>query len=121
MRSMMQVYVKGSREAVMLYEKAFDAKLKYEYLDDDGNYFHAELDILGQVVAISESNDDESFTGNTMQFCFHFGEEYKEYVEKAYNVLSEGAQILIPLGPCSYSSQMISFIDKFGVNWCLFV
>lgn len=31
LRSMMQVYVKGSAEAVQLYQKAFDAKLISEH------------------------------------------------------------------------------------------
>ena len=35
-RSMMQVYVKGSNEAISTYEKAFDARLIASYKNDDG-------------------------------------------------------------------------------------
>jgi PhnB protein len=117
---MMQVYVKGSAEAIQLYQKAFDATLVSEYQNDDGSYMHAELDVFGQILALSESTEKKSVTGNTMQFCLHFGEANKELVEKAFKVLEKDAHILIPLGPCFYSSSMVSFIDKFGVSWCLF-
>ncbi len=120
LRSMMQVYVKGSAEAVQLYQKAFDAKLISEHKNDDGSYMHAELDVFGQILALSESREEKNITGNTMQFCLHFGEADKGLVEKAFHVLEQDAQILFPLGPCFFSSSMVGFIDKFGVNWCLF-
>lgn len=116
----MQVYVKGSTEAVQLYQKAFGAKLICDYRNDDGSYMHAELDVFGQILALSESEDEKSITGNTMQFCLHFGEADKDLVEKAFAVLEQDAQILVPLGPCSFSSCMVCLIDKFGVSWCLF-
>lgn len=92
-----------------------------EYKDDQGNYTHVELDLFGQVFSLSESQEDSISVGNTMQFCLHLGEEHKKYVEKAFNVLKEDAEIITPLGPSSYSSMMVSFIDKFGIYWCLFV
>jgi PhnB protein len=45
---MMQVYAVGSREAAELYQKAFDATLVAEYPADDGNYYHAELNVYGR-------------------------------------------------------------------------
>lgn len=120
LRSMMQVYVKDSVKAVQLYQKAFDAKLISEHKNDDGSYIHAELDVFGQILALSESREEKNITGNTMQFCLHFGEANKELVEKAFRVLEQDAQIFSPLGPCFFSSCMVSFIDKFGVSWCIF-
>lgn len=119
-RSMMQVYVKGSVEAVQLYQKAFAAKLVSEQKNNDGTYLHAELDVFGQIVALSESREEKSITGNTMQFCLQFGEADKELVEKAFRVLEQDARILIPLGPCFFSPCMVGFVDRFGVSWCLF-
>jgi PhnB protein len=118
---MMQVYVRGSAEAVQSYQKAFGATLMSEYKNDDGNYLHAELNVFGQVLAVSELQEDMAVTGNTMQFCLHFGEADKEWVEKAFRVLEAGARIVCPLGPCPFSPCMVCFIDRFGVNWCLFV
>lgn len=126
LRSMMQVYVKGSKEAVALYQKAFDAKLISEYKNDDGSYYHSELDVYGQILAVSEASysgtfaDEARTTGNIMQFCLHFGDEEIENVKKSFEILKTDSQILFPLGPCDYSKCLVDLIDKFGVRWCLF-
>ncbi len=126
-RSMMQAYVTRSDEAVALYQKAFDAVLISSYLNEDGTFYHSELDIQGEILAIAERNseyaivDEEMLTGNVMQFCLHYGEGNAEKVQKAYEILKTDAKILIPLAPCEYSSLMTDFIDKFGIRWCLFV
>lgn len=122
-RSMMQVYVKGSREAVELYVKAFHATLGFHVKNSDDSYYHSELDICGHILAIAEANDgmEKRITGNTMQFCLHYGEGNEKQLKEAYEVLKEGSEILFPLGPCDYSSLSADFIDKYGVRWCLFV
>lgn len=43
LRSMMQVYVKGSIEAVTLYQKAFNADILAVYPNDNGGYMHSEM------------------------------------------------------------------------------
>jgi len=122
-RAMMQVYVKGSGEAVEIYLKAFNGTLGFNVKSSDDTFYHAELDICGNILAIAETNDDmdKIITGNTMQFCFHYGEGNEDMVKRAYEVLKEGSEILFPLGPCDFSSLFTDFIDKFGVRWCLFV
>jgi PhnB protein len=121
-RTMMQIYVKGSDSAVGLYQKAFDAELVASYPHSDGTFMHAELNVYGQILAISEAlKSEERITGTTMQFCLHFGEGKEELVKKAYNILKDDAKILYPLSPCEYSKLMVDFIDKYGVRWCIFV
>lgn len=126
-RSMMQAYVIRSDEAVALYQKAFGATLIASYPNSDGTFFHAELDIQGEILAVSERNSeyaikgDETITGNAMQFCFHYGEGNDDMVRKAYEVLRKDAKILMPLAPCEWSSLMTDLIDKYGIRWCLFV
>ena len=116
----MQIYVKGSAEAIKFYQKAFDAPLVAAYQNDDGTYMHAELDVYGQILAVSEEDSNRTF-GNRMQFCLHFQSDEKDKVTKAYNVLAENAlEICDPLGPCSYSPHMASLIDRFGIFWCIF-
>lgn len=126
LRSMMQAYVKGSDKAVPLYQKAFDATLISSYLNSDGTYYHSELDIQGEILSVAENNSeysfgDETITGNTMQFCLHYGEGNEDMVRKAYEVLKDGATIHMPLAPCEFSPLMADLIDKFGIRWCLFV
>lgn len=53
-----------------------------------------------------------------MQFCFHFGEEY---VRKAYEVRKEDAVICTQPAPCDFSTYQFVAVDRFGVNWCIFV
>ncbi|HBE85720.1 MAG TPA: hypothetical protein DDW53_10305 [Lachnoclostridium sp.] len=57
-RSMMQAYVTRSDEAVALYQKAFDAALISSYPNSDGTYYHAELDIQGEILAVAEINSE---------------------------------------------------------------
>lgn len=125
-RAMMGAYVRKSDKAAETYQKAFNAKIVSSYLNEDGTYFHCELDVYGQILAIAERNetlyskDEETNTGNVMQFCLHFKEEESDLVHKAYDVLSEDAQILYPLGECEFSKIMVDLIDKYGVRWCIF-
>ena len=120
-RSMMQVYVKNSAEALTFYQWAFDAKVLCVYPNDDGALMHSELDIEGQIFAISEQLDSESLPGNTMQFCLHYGEGREATVKKAYEILKAEAQIICPLQPCDFSPLMAALIDKYGVYWCIFL
>ena len=120
-RSMMQVYVKGSDKAAKFYQNAFDARLIVCYPNPDGTLMHAELDVYGQVLALSELRKDSPITGNTMQFCLHFGEGQELTVKKIHDALIEGAEVCCPLGPCEFSPLMFGLIDQFGVNWCVFV
>ena len=121
-RSMMQVHVKGSNEAVEFYQKAFDAELIASHLNSDGTFYHSELDVYGQILAVSEAaNGEVPTTGTTMQFCLQFGKGNEDVLQKAYDVLKDGADIRVPLGLCDYSPLMASLVDKFGVWWCLFI
>jgi PhnB protein len=125
-RSMMQAYVIRSDKAVALYQKAFDAVLISSYPNEDGTFFHSELDIQGEILAVAERSssyaiEGNTVTGNVMQFCLHYGEGNEDRVRKAYEVLKEDAKILMPLAPCEFSPLMTDFIDKFGIRWCLFV
>jgi uncharacterized glyoxalase superfamily protein PhnB len=122
-RTLMQIYTKGSTEAVKMYQKAFDAVLGYNVKNEDGTFYHSELDVYGQIISVAERpvKDDTGITGNTMQFCLQFSEGEEHLVKKAYDVLTDNGDILVPLGPCDYSSYMTDFIDKFGVRWCLFI
>ena len=119
-RSLMQVLVKGSVEALEFYKKAFNAEVISTYLNDDGTFMHAELNVYGQVLALSEI-DNDVHVGNTMMFCFHFEPGDEDKIRIAYEVLKEDAIHCTPLGPCDYSSCQFMLLDKFGVNWCLFV
>ena len=119
MRSKFQLYLKGCDEAIELYKKAFDATVDAIHRDSDGKaIMHAEIKVFGQCIAFME-RDTESITGNTMQLSFV--ELNEEIIRKAYEVLKDGAKIELSLGPCEWTSCIFSLVDKFGVNWLLYV
>jgi PhnB protein len=118
----MQVYVRGSAQALALYQKAFGGELAAAYANPDGSLMHSELDLGGQILAVSEAaRGAEPITGSTMQFCLHFGKGCEGRVRRAHDALKDGAMVLFPLGPCEYSPLMSDLIDRFGVRWCIFV
>ena len=124
-RSMMQVYVKESGNALAFYQRTFDAKVKCDHRNADGTVAHAELDVYGQVFAIMELPEGEAVTGNTMQFCLHFGKGKEALVKRIYEALKEDCIALTaPItgpGECPWSPCLFGLIDQFGVNWCIFV
>ena len=119
-RTLMQVYVKGSDKALAVYKEAFGAEVVAEYKHDDGTYMHAELFVHGQIIAVSEATEP-MVVGNTMQFCLHYGEGHEAEIERAYAMLKVGGDVISPPGACSFSPLMACVIDRFGVNWCLFI
>lgn len=122
-RAFLQIYTINSVEAVEFYKRAFDATLGYHVKSEDGSYYHAELEVYGQVIAVAEKDKtiSRNETGNTLQYCLHFEEGEEESVKKAYEVLKEGAKINVPLGPCEFANMMTDLTDKFAVRWCLFL
>lgn len=120
-RSMLQIFVKGSDKALEFYRNVFDAKVLCTYSNSDGTLMYSELNVFGQILAISELIDENVIIGNTMMFCLHFGKGKEAIVQKIYDALKDEANIISPLGPCSYSPLEADLIDKFGVRWCVFV
>ena len=119
-RSMLQVFVNDSEQAVAVYQKAFHAQLLCAYPYETGGYMHAELDVYGQTLAVSEIQET-LVTGNTMMMCLHMGEGHENEILHAYSVLKDGAENITPPGPCAFSSCKFNLVDRFGVYWCMFI
>ena len=121
-RTMLQLYLKNCDAAIALYVKAFGATVDAIHRNPQTNLIaHAEITVFGQCVSFMEC-ESEVVVGNTMQFCFHFGEGgHEATIQKAYDVLKDGAKIEMPLGACEWSPCIFSLVDRFGVNWLLFV
>ena len=121
LRTLFQCYVRDSLAAVESYRAAFGATLVTQTLSPEGVNVHTELDLGGQILALSELADSEPVTGSTMELCLHFRADEKDLVLRAFEALKSGATVLYPPGPVFYSEFMTEFIDRFGVRWCLFV
>ena len=134
LRSMMQVFVTDSVNALEFYQKAFNAPLRCRYVDETGTIVqHSELDLFGQAFAISDVSMTTSASspsiakGNNMMFCLEFGEgvENEAIVRGIFEVLKEGAVNwdgdAPVLASCDYSSLQMSIVDKYGVVWCIYI
>lgn len=117
-------------EAIELYKKAFDAKVKVllRYSDADekdldlpfsdtilNKVYHCEMMIGDQRIMFSDNFDIE-ITRNTSEFLL-ITYNTPEEVKRAYEILKEGSTIIYPLKSTTYSSCFVSLIDKFGFRW----
>jgi PhnB protein len=118
-------------QAIELYKNAFDAEvnvfMRYSDADPqdwrpgDGDsqvlayVYHAEIVIGGQRLILSDSTGDDAPRGNSLSLVVAF--ETPDAVKAAYDIISEGANIVAPMKSTTYSSCFVSLIDKFGMRW----
>lgn len=119
-------------EAMTLYEKAFGATTRFmmSYKDADKQdwdkpltydqknmIYHAEMFIGDQRIMFADIIEFEISKGTSLSLTITF--ENAENVKKAYEVLKEGSTIVYPMVSTTYSSCLVSLIDKFGIRWAL--
>lgn len=121
LRSLFQCYIRDSFAAIDAYQKAFGATQVAQVLSPEGVNVHTELDLGGQILALSELTGSEPVSGTTMEFCLQFRADERELVLRAFEALKSGATVIFPPGPVFYSEYMTEFVDRFGIRWCLFV
>lgn len=116
MRFAFQVYTSDSVGAVEAYCDAFGASLGYNVIDENGDYFHAELMLPEHGCFLAVSSGDGA-PCRTMQFSVNFGKENDAALKHAYEVLSRGGTVHYELGPCDWNEKMADVTDRFGVRW----
>ena len=126
-------------QAIALYEKAFGAKVKEKltYADmnpaDLGSGYKAEhKDLIGwseikigrQTLSLADNydavqNSSTEIPGNSflIDLLIHFDSD--EELKAAYEILSDGATVTVPLCSQTYCSLTCALIDKFGGRWQL--
>ena len=117
-RSMMQVYIKNSGEAVEFYQNVFGTEVLVYGKHENGTIVHAEQNIFGQIFAFCETPETESVTGNTMQFCLDFDAEQEGLVREIIEKLGDGGKLTYY--DVDWSSIMADITDRYGVRWCVF-
>lgn len=109
------LYVKNSVEAVELYKEVFGLELGYHVKNPDGTFFHSELLKNGQeflsVVEAVNDNIQEQIVHLSMIF------DNEAEVHRAYDLLSDGGTVKIPIGPMPWTPCAAEVVDKFGVLW----
>ena len=120
------------KNAIKLYERAFNTKVDFilhysdakkedfniELNENEKNYiYHAEMKIGNQRIMFSDVMTFKIIQGNSIFLTITF--ETKEEVENTFNILKENGEILIPLRKTTYSSNVGTLIDKYGIRWGL--
>ncbi len=124
-----QVYVKGSAEAAALYQQAFGATLGYHVKNSDGSFFHAELEVEGRgFLAVSEADAEigRLVLGAVTPQRYppmNFGVTLADAdaVQQAFDALSDGGVVLLPVSKLPWSDCCANVVDRFGVFWYLSV
>jgi PhnB protein len=119
-------------EAMLLYEKAFGASIKFIFRYSDAQesdwnkpltdeqknmVYYAEMFIGSHRIMFSDIIEFDIMKGTTIFLVLTF--EDADSVKKAYEILKEGCTIVFPMRSYSYSSCEVNFIDKFGIRWGL--
>lgn len=123
------LYIRNTIEAVAFYKEAFGMTLGYHERFPDGTYMHAELHRDGhEVFAVSESHNDalvEILLASTLKesrptMSYGINFDSAEEVAKAYSMLAECGNVLLPLGSLPWSACCAEVVDKFGVYWYIY-
>ena len=119
------------REAIHMYEKAFNGKInclitygesndpEYALLNENqkNHIYHSELSVGSQRIIMSDLVDGDI----EFQVCYSnfltVMLDTKEEVQKAYEIMKEGSKTIYQMEATPYSSCRVVFIDKFGIRW----
>jgi predicted 3-demethylubiquinone-9 3-methyltransferase (glyoxalase superfamily) len=84
----------------------------------EGTVVKASFSVAGQTVMCIDSHVSHAFTFTPASSLFVECEDEAE-LERAYAVLIEGGQALMPLGDYGFSRRFGWVNDRFGVSWQL--
>ena len=111
--------IKNCNEAIEFYKKAFGAIEKLQLLMPDGRIAHAEIEIEGSLLMMSEENPDwgthspESLGGSPITLSL-----YVKDVDKSYKrALEAGAKEVMPVKNEFYGDRTGQLLDPFGYKW----
>jgi PhnB protein len=125
--------VPKAKEAIELYKKVFDAKLVSHEpfskemgdqmgFSDDFDYpnstMHAELDISGSDIYMSDSDSPEQIPKGNVEVVLSL--DNLQQIESFYkNAKDSGAEIIMELQKTFWGAHFTRFRDSFGVGWQL--
>ncbi|MGL4606096.1 MAG: VOC family protein [Eubacteriaceae bacterium] len=121
-----------SKEAIKHYEDIFKTKCEgmmlYGDMPSDGNFpmsestkalvMNASIVIHGMKIMFSDIPEGMGMThivGNNITIVVELKDE--EQLTKEFNLLSEGGEVIMPLGKTFWSDKYGYLVDKFGVGW----
>lgn len=116
------IAIKGAREALEFYKKAFGAEERFMLPGPDGRVMHAEMTIGGSIVMLAEEYSEcpgprspQTLGGTT--FSLHL---YFENVDEAFDrAVKAGAEVTMPLENMFWGDRYGRIRDPFGHEWSL--
>lgn len=106
------------KNAIQLYEKAFDTKVEaIEYMPDGKEIVHASMKIQNQMVFLNDNfgNKDRNFNCGAVHLVLTFNNTND--LLTCYEILKADNHDIIPFIETAYSKLVGNFLDKFGVLW----
>ena len=106
----------NAEEALRFYANIFNHQLKDAdvFRNEDGTILHAEIDVFKSKLMMADSaSANTSFQG--FSFAINLSDEAE--VRRIYQALSDGAEIVFPIGEIDFSKCYGTLKDKFGVLW----
>ncbi len=115
------IIIKNCAEAIEFYKKAFNAVEKYRLLMPDGTIGHAEIEIEGTLLMMSEENPDwgalsPTTLGGTPLMLSLYVKDVDHSYQKA---IDAGAKSLMKVTDEFYGDRAGQLLDPFGFKWMI--
>ncbi len=115
------ITIKDCGKAIDFYKKAFGAIEKMKLLMPNGLIGHAEIEIEGTLLMMSEENQDwgtkspHTLGGNPMTFGL-----YVKDVDAAFQkAIDAGATVIMPIKEEFYGDRVGQVLDPYGYKWSI--
>jgi PhnB protein len=107
------------KEAISLYEEAFNTKVDVIDYTDDNQINHASMKIHGQTVFLNDNNAMFNVKDISLNFPVHIIIYFQTVAEllACYEILKAVDEKSSPFVKTSYSELVGNFKDKFGMLW----
>lgn len=108
-------------EVIALYQKAFGLQIDWQGKDEEtGLIYHTEAHIGNQRLRLSDGDmEHKAISVDALFLAVTF--DTAEEVERVFNVLKEGGEVIQPPHKADFSPCMSELKDKFGFKWFLMV
>jgi len=131
------IFAGQASQAIDLYTKAFGAEVNVKMRFSDANpkdwqckdeekdlIYHSQIKIGNQIIMLADDCDAVKdgiikTSGNSFLIDLVIQFDSDDELKAAYEVLSEGATITVPLCSQTYCSLTCALVDKFGGRWQL--
>jgi len=121
-------YAGNCRDAMTFYKECLGGELKIQTMGESpvaaqmppeaaNNVMHSTLTNDAMVLMASDAMNEEINRGNSMSLMLNC--ESEEEINRYFNALSQGGQVVTPLRKEFWGGIFGQFTDKFGVAWMM--